>query len=95
MATANSSRRFKNADLQIDSSSRPGWNVGATRTPKRGEFVYCTDGKAEVIRVCGKTGNGSPLLELRLLDRQAPPFYAATSNVLQSMEDSGDANSGK
>jgi hypothetical protein len=37
---------------------------------------------AEVVRVLGKTGNGSRLLQLRLLDRTAPPFHAAASNVL-------------
>jgi hypothetical protein len=88
MATANSSRRLKNTDLHVDSASHPGWQVEEMRTPSKGETVYCTEGRAEVAKVCGKTGDGSRLLELRLLDKEAPPFYAAASNVLlQSAED--------
>jgi hypothetical protein len=38
---------------------------------------------AEVIKVHGRISDGSRLLELRLLDVQdAPPFFAAASNVL-------------
>jgi hypothetical protein len=82
MTTANSSRRLRNADLHGDSESHPGWIAHAARTPGRGETVVCTEGRAEVAKVCGKTGDGSRLLELRLLDKEAPPFYAAASNVL-------------
>jgi hypothetical protein len=34
--------------------------------------------------VLGRTGDGSRLLVLRLLDRTAPPFHASASNVLVS-----------
>jgi hypothetical protein len=37
---------------------------------------------AEVVKVLGKTGDGSRLLELRLPDTSAKPFFAAASNVL-------------
>lgn len=79
---SNSARRLRNADLQIDPSVKPGWESGASRTPRPGEIVYCTEGEAEVVRVLGRTGDGSRLLELRLLERTAPPFFAAASNVL-------------
>jgi len=39
---------------------------------------------AEVAQVLGKTGNGSRLLVLRLLDQSAAPFHASASNVLVS-----------
>jgi len=84
MGFANSSKRLRNADLRVDADAHPGWETAVERVPEAGETVLCTEGSAEVIRVCGKTGDGSRLLELRLLDRVAPPFYAAASNVLQS-----------
>ena len=84
MGFANSSKRLRNADLRVDADAHPGWEAGNPRTPAAGETVLCTEGSAEVIRVCGKTSDGSRLLELRLLDRVAPPFFAAASNVLQS-----------
>jgi hypothetical protein len=46
---------------------------------------------AEVVRILGKTGDGSRLLELRLLEKDAPPFYAAASNVLV-MPETGAGN---
>jgi hypothetical protein len=47
-----------------------------------GERVYCTQGMAQVVRILGKTGDGSRLLELRLEETQAPPFFVAASNIL-------------
>lgn len=79
---SNSARRLRNADIQIDPSVKPGWENGASRTLMPGDTVYCTEGKAEVVRVLGRTGDGSRLLELRLLEKTAPPFFAAASNVL-------------
>jgi hypothetical protein len=84
MGFANSSKRVRNADLRVDAEANPGWESGNGRVPVAGEKVLCTEGSAEVIRVCGKTSDGSRLLELRLLDRVAPPFFASASNVLQS-----------
>jgi hypothetical protein len=83
MASGNTVRRLRNADLRVDPGARPGWSARDDRAPQAGETVYCTEGRAQVSRVCGKTGDGSRLLELRLLDREAPPFYAAASNVLR------------
>ena len=70
------------ADLRMDRSARPGWPTGAEELLSIGQHVYCTEGMAEVVRVLGKTGNGSRLLQLKLLDRTASPFHAAASNVL-------------
>jgi hypothetical protein len=78
----NSSRRLRNADLRVNPGARPGWEIPNDRIPTRGEKVYCTEGAAEVARICGRTGDGSRVLELRILERTAPPFYAAASNVL-------------
>ena len=82
MASANSSRRIRAADLRVDPGSRPGWEIAENDVPPKGERVYCTEGEAEVVRVCGRTSDGNRILELRILERIAPPFYAAASNVL-------------
>lgn len=86
MASGNTVRRLRNTDLKVDATDLPGWHKVPGRTPECGEIVYCTEGMAEVARICGKTSDGSRLLELRLLDRTAPPFFAAASNIL-SRED--------
>lgn len=78
----NSSRRFKPEDLRVDVTDRPDWVSGAVRTPQPGEHVMCTGGLAEVVQLLGKTGDGSRLLALRLLDGKHPPFFVASSNVL-------------
>lgn len=70
------------ADLRIDRSEHAEWPTGMEQLPDVGQRVYCTDGMAEVVRILGKTGNGSRLLQLRLIGRTAPPFHAAASNVL-------------
>ena len=70
------------ADLRIDRTERSGWATGLEEVPVEGQRVYCTEGMAEVVRILGKTGNGSRLLQLRLIGRTAPPFHAAASNVL-------------
>jgi hypothetical protein len=78
----NKTNTVRPADLRIDRSARGDWPTGAEKTPAVGQFVYCTEGMAEVTKVLGRTGDGSRLLELRLIDRTAPPFCAAASNVL-------------
>jgi hypothetical protein len=79
----NDARQMKSADLHVDHAARPDWPSGAERIPSVGEQVYCTGGMAEVVRLLGKTGNGSRLLELRLPNTPASkPFFAAASNVL-------------
>lgn len=82
MGYSNSSRRLSDADLYVNPDARPGWSTGAERVPEVGEQVYCAQGAGTVTRVCGKTGDGSRLLELQLEDPKAKPFFAAASNVL-------------
>ena len=78
----NSSKRMKADDLTIDRESNPDWKSGVEKLPSVGELVMCTGGMAEVVKLHGKTSDGSRLLELRLVAEKAPPFYAAASNVL-------------
>ena len=81
--SANTSRRIRKDDLVVDrADGRTHWRTGADRIPVADDRVYCTEGMAEVVRVLGRISDGSRLLELRLIDRQAPPFFAAASNVL-------------
>jgi hypothetical protein len=78
----NSSKRMKTEDLQVNRETNPDWTTGLERLPRVGELVVCASGMAEVVKLCGKTSDGSRLLELRLVDQKAPPFFAAASNVL-------------
>jgi hypothetical protein len=82
MSHLNTSKRISAAALQIDHDARPGWITATERLPTVGEEIFCTEGLAELVRVHGKTGNGSRLLELRLPGVKTPPFFAAASNVL-------------
>jgi hypothetical protein len=82
MSLMNSSKRLTDAELYVCRDARPGWMTGAEQLPREGEEVYCVRGAAEVARILGKTGDGSRLLELRLPDPKAKPFFAAASNVL-------------
>jgi hypothetical protein len=75
------SRRIHPETLKIDSAGHPGWKTGAEQLPSVGDQVLCTDGMAEVVRVLGRTQNGSRLLELRIAERR-DSFFAAASNVL-------------
>ncbi len=76
-----SSRRIHPESLRIDSAAHPGWKTGAEQMPSVGDQVLCTDGLAQVVRVLGRTQNGSRLLELRLPERR-DSFFAAASNIL-------------
>jgi hypothetical protein len=78
----NNSRRISPAELHVDHATHPGWTSGVERVPMVGEQVYCTSGLAEVVKLLGKTGDGSRLLELKLPEVAAKPFFAAASNVL-------------
>jgi hypothetical protein len=69
-------------NLTVSREAQPEWTTGVENLPCVGAVVMCTAGMAEVVRLHGKTGDGSRLLELRLVDEKAPPFYAAASNVL-------------
>lgn len=73
---------LKPADQRLDRSLRPGWPTAADCRPQAGDQVYCTAGDATLMRIHGRTGNGSRLLELRLPDRPRAPFFAAASNVV-------------
>ena len=68
--------------LQVDASNREQWARGNERTLVVGATVLCAAGFARVNKVCGKTGDGSRLLELILVEGDGKPFFAAASNVL-------------
>ena len=75
-------RRQPDFKRHVDSEAHPDWRSGDAVALRVGDPVYCTEGMAEIIRILGKTGDGSRLLELRLPDPKAKPFFAAASNVL-------------
>jgi hypothetical protein len=82
MNSMNSSKRMDPRELHINAEAHPEWISANEKQPTIGEIVMCTAGLAEVIKLRGKTGDGSRLLELKLVEGTAPPFYAACSNVL-------------
>ena len=68
--------------LHVDDSNHEQWQRGNERTLVAGVTVLCAAGLARVAKVCGKTGDGSRLLELILVEGDGKPFFAAASNVL-------------
>jgi hypothetical protein len=76
---------MKAENLRVDAAAHPEWIRGTERLPCAGEYVRCTAGVAQVVRLLGKTGDGSRLLELRLHDAKQP-FFVAASNVLVAPE---------
>lgn len=84
----NSSNRITREELRVDGSEESGWLKASEHLPAVGEKVRCSEGMAEVVRIAGKTGDGSRLLELVLPDRRQP-FFAAASNVLVAAPTSG------
>ena len=80
MAESNSSNASRDS-LRISSVEPQGWSPASGRLPRVGEQVYCTDGLATVVRVLGRTSDGSRLLELRC-NEHSQPFFAASSNIL-------------
>ncbi len=88
MATPDTSRVPRDS-LKISSIERPGWGPAEGREPSVGEQIYCVDGPAEVVRLLGKTSDGSRLLELRCADRPQP-FFASSSNILVRTEGDPD-----
>ena len=81
MSDSNTSRTPRDS-LRISSIDRPGWKPAASgHVPSVGEQVYCTEGPAEVIRLLGRTSDGSRLMELRCGER-SHAFFASSSNVL-------------
>jgi hypothetical protein len=81
MINFNSARRIDSSTLHVDNTPHPDWIPASERLPKPGEEVYCTGGPAELVKVLGKTGNGSRLLELKR-PGEKHPFFAAATNVL-------------
>jgi hypothetical protein len=80
---AKNPNRFTEADLYVSRDTHPDWPTGAEQMPEIGEEVFCVEGVAVVTKVLGRTGDGSRLLELKLVsDPKAKPYYAAASNVL-------------
>lgn len=75
--------------VRIASVAQPGWELAGDRLPGVGEAVWSVDGAAEVVRILGRTGDGSRLLELRLPDRPKASYFAASSNVLLRPRQSG------
>lgn len=71
--------------LDIESHPQEGWEVSTT-TPQIGATVHSVEGFAEVVRILGKVTDGTRLLELKIVDRDGPSFFAATSNVLQKQD---------
>jgi hypothetical protein len=82
MTTNNSATRRLSAELHVDTAARPGWVSGLERVPGVGEEIFCVAGVGEVVKVLGRTGDGSRLLEVKLTDPGTKPFFAAASNVL-------------
>jgi hypothetical protein len=79
---SNSARALRGNDFRVVPEHRPGWVRGNERMPEIGEAVYCAGGEGTMTALHGKTGDGSRLLQIRLADGKAPPFFAAASNVL-------------
>jgi hypothetical protein len=77
-------RRLDRETLTVDREARPGWINGSDRTPLAGEEVFCAAGKAVVVRTLGRTSDNSRLLELKLVEGDGKPFFAAASNILVS-----------
>ena len=69
--------------LRVTSMDVPGWSVMDALAPRVGESVFCVDGEATVVRILGRTGDGSRLLELHLTFGPKAPYFAASSNVLR------------
>jgi hypothetical protein len=80
---AKNPNRFTEADLYVSRDTHPDWPTGAEQLPQIGDEVFCVEGVGRVVKVLGKTGDGSRLLELKLeSDPKGKPYFAAASNVL-------------
>ncbi|MHB1170692.1 MAG: hypothetical protein ACYC28_15555 [Longimicrobiales bacterium] len=86
-AYSNGNRRVRDVQLHVDADAHPGWVNGADVVLQAGDVVVCADGRAEVVKVLGWTGDRSRLLELRLEVPGSKPFFAAASNVLAEPTD--------
>ena len=82
MSKSRGAKSLRAEEFRVSAEDRPGWIRGSVRTPDVGQEVYCAGGPGDVVSVHGKTGDGSRLLQIRLEDESARPFFAAASNVL-------------
>ncbi|HEX6925589.1 MAG TPA: hypothetical protein VF167_09165 [Longimicrobiaceae bacterium] len=82
MARTRGAKSMRVEEFLVSPEDRPGWVRASERTPEVGQQVYCAGGSGEVVSVHGRTGDGSRLLQIRLQDDNARPFFAAASNVL-------------
>jgi hypothetical protein len=78
----NSVNRIHTSELVVSNEECPDWVSGATKTPAVGDVVRCTAGLATVIKIHGKTGDGSRLIQMKPIEGDLPPFFAAASNIL-------------
>ncbi len=79
--------RVRRESLNIDTIDREGFQVRPDRVPIVGEEVECIEGTATVVRVLGRVSDGSRLLELRVVEKEGPSFFASSHNVLQATDD--------
>jgi len=82
MAKSRGVRSLRAEEFRVSVEDKPGWILATERIPEVGQEVYCAGGPGEVVSVHGRTGDGSRLLEIRLEEEGARPFFAASSNVL-------------
>ena len=82
MAKGKGVKSLNGADFRVTPEERPGWKLGSDRTLEVGQPVYCAGGNGTILSMHGKTGDGSRLIQIRLEDEKAAPFFAAASNVL-------------
>lgn len=81
MPSPTNTSRVRRDSLRISTVDRPGWYPSPGRVPEPGDHIYCLEGPAEVVRLLGRTSDGSRLLELRCEGRPQP-FFASSSNIL-------------
>lgn len=72
--------------LRVAATERPGWRAPDESIPVVGERVFCAEGEADVVRVLGRTSDGSRLLELHLRGGPTTPYFASSTNVLRRDE---------
>lgn len=80
---SNNRARLRRDSLRVASTEHPGWSASGERVPGVGDTVLCAEGEAEVVRILGRTSDGSRLLELQLIRGSKAPYFAASSNVLR------------
>ena len=81
MAKSRGVRSLRAEEFRVTPDDRPGWILASEAVPEVGQEVYCAGGPGELVSVHGRTGDGSRLLQIRLEDEAARPFFAAASNV--------------